>query len=39
VDVPVAAVLEGNVPTDHRHESKIDRIELGLTVSSYLAGR
>ncbi|MEI8263671.1 MAG: alpha/beta fold hydrolase [Actinomycetes bacterium] len=39
MDVPVAAVLEGNLPTDHRHESKIDRIELGRTVSSYLAGR
>ena len=37
--VSVAAVLEGALPTDRRHESKIDRIELGSSVNAYLAGR
>jgi hypothetical protein len=37
--VSVAAVLEGALLTDRRHESKIDRIELGSSVNAYLAGR
>lgn len=36
---PVAAILEGPLPTDRRHESKIDRIALAAAVSELLAGR
>ena len=36
---PVAAVLEGPLPTDQRHQSKIDRVLLGRQASAFLAGR
>jgi acyl-coenzyme A synthetase/AMP-(fatty) acid ligase/pimeloyl-ACP methyl ester carboxylesterase len=35
----VAAVLEGPLPVDRRHQSKIDRTALGRDVADYLAGR
>ena len=35
----IAAVLEGRLPTDHRHESKVDRIALGDEVTAFLGGR
>jgi pimeloyl-ACP methyl ester carboxylesterase/acyl-CoA synthetase (AMP-forming)/AMP-acid ligase II len=35
----IAAVLEGRLPTDRRHQSKIDRTGLAQSVSRYLAGR
>ena len=35
----VAAVLEGPLPVDHRHQSKIDRGVLGTDVARVLAGR
>ena len=39
LELPVAAVLEGKLPTDHRHESKIDRQALARSVTAFLAGR
>ena len=36
---PLAAVLEGELPTDVRHQSKVDRVALGLSVATLLAGR
>ncbi len=36
---PVAAVLRGSLPTDRRHESKVDRVALADAVSDFLAGR
>jgi acyl-coenzyme A synthetase/AMP-(fatty) acid ligase/pimeloyl-ACP methyl ester carboxylesterase len=36
---PVAAVVEGPLPVDIRHRSKIDRSGLAADVSSFLAGR
>ena len=35
----VAAVLQGRLPVDRRHQSKIDRTALGVDVSRFLAGR
>jgi olefin beta-lactone synthetase len=35
----VAAVLEGTLPVDRRHQSKIDRTALGSDVATFLAGR
>jgi acyl-CoA synthetase (AMP-forming)/AMP-acid ligase II len=35
----VAAVLEGPLPVDRRHQSKIDRTALGSDVAAFLAGR
>jgi acyl-CoA synthetase (AMP-forming)/AMP-acid ligase II len=35
----VAAVLEGTLPVDRRHQSKIDRTALGSDVAAFLAGR
>ncbi|MFM8303662.1 MAG: alpha/beta fold hydrolase [Actinomycetota bacterium] len=37
--VPVAAVLTGRLPVDHRHHSKIDRVALGASATRFLAGR
>ncbi|MEI8002432.1 MAG: alpha/beta fold hydrolase [Actinomycetes bacterium] len=37
--LPVAAVLTGRLPVDHRHHSKIDRVALGGAVARFLAGR
>lgn len=37
-DERVAAVLTGPLPTDRRHESKVDRTVLSLAVSRLLAG-
>jgi len=37
--VPVAAVLQGPLPLDRRHQSKIDRTSLGRDVAELLAGR
>jgi acyl-CoA synthetase (AMP-forming)/AMP-acid ligase II len=34
----VAAVLEGRLPTDRRHQSKIDRTALAKSVEKFLAG-
>jgi len=36
---PVAAVLTGRLPVDHRHQSKIDRVALAAHVQRFLAGR
>ena len=36
---PVAAVLIGPLPTDRRHQSKLDRTELARSVGTVLAGR
>lgn len=38
-DQRVAAVLEGPLPVDRRHQSKIDRTALGSEVAAFLAGR
>ena len=35
----IASVLVGRLPVDRRHESKVDRVALGVQVSNYLAGR
>jgi acyl-CoA synthetase (AMP-forming)/AMP-acid ligase II len=35
----VAAVLEGRLPTDRRHQSKVDRTRLATQVAALLAGR
>jgi acyl-CoA synthetase (AMP-forming)/AMP-acid ligase II/pimeloyl-ACP methyl ester carboxylesterase len=35
----VAAVLEGPLPVDHRHQSKIDRTALASDAAGFLAGR
>ncbi|MGD0880741.1 MAG: alpha/beta fold hydrolase [Acidimicrobiales bacterium] len=35
----VAAVLEGVLPFDRRHQSKVDRISLAADVGDFLAGR
>jgi len=35
----LAAVVLGRLPVDRRHESKIDRAALSLTVNAFLAGR
>ena len=35
----VAAVLQGTLPVDRRHQSKIDRTALGLEAAHFLAGR
>lgn len=35
----VAAVLEGPLPVDHRHQSKIDRTALAADAAAFLAGR
>jgi len=35
----VAAVLVGSLPTDRRHESKVDRTALRLAAERFLAGR
>jgi acyl-CoA synthetase (AMP-forming)/AMP-acid ligase II len=35
----VAAVLEGGLPVDRRHQSKIDRTALGSDAAAFLAGR
>jgi acyl-CoA synthetase (AMP-forming)/AMP-acid ligase II/pimeloyl-ACP methyl ester carboxylesterase len=35
----IAAVLEGTLPVDRRHQSKIDRTALGSDVAAFLAGR
>ncbi|MEI6701630.1 MAG: AMP-binding protein [Actinomycetota bacterium] len=37
--VPLAAVLEGTLPVDHRHQSKVDRALLRQHVSTFLQGR
>lgn len=36
---PVAAVLEGKLPVDLRHQSKVDRAALQRAASVFLAGR
>jgi len=36
---PVAAVLAGRLPVDHRHQSKIDRVALATAAARFLAGR
>jgi len=36
---PIAAVLEGTLPVDRRHESKVDRAALATQASRLLAGR
>ncbi len=36
---PVAAVLEGPLPVDVRHQSKVDRTALAAAATTYLAGR
>ena len=38
-DRPLAAVLTGTLPTDRRHQSKIDRAALASSVATLLAGR
>jgi acyl-CoA synthetase (AMP-forming)/AMP-acid ligase II len=38
-DLQVAAVLQGTLPLDRRHRSKIDRSALGRQASDFLAGR
>ena len=35
----IAAVLEGRLPVDRRHQSKIDRTALAADVTDFLAGR
>ncbi len=35
----VASVLVGRLPVDRRHESKVDRVALGVQASRLLAGR
>jgi long-subunit acyl-CoA synthetase (AMP-forming) len=35
----IAAVLVGRLPTDRRHQSKVDRTGLAESVSRFLAGR
>jgi hypothetical protein len=35
----IAAVLEGALPVDRRHQSKVDRTALGADVAGFLAGR
>jgi acyl-CoA synthetase (AMP-forming)/AMP-acid ligase II/pimeloyl-ACP methyl ester carboxylesterase len=35
----VAAVVEGPMPTDRRHQSKVDRTDLAASVGRFLAGR
>jgi hypothetical protein len=35
----IAAVLEGELPVDIRHQSKIKREVLAVTASEFLAGR
>jgi len=35
----IAAVLEGPLPVDHRHRSKVDRTALADDVTGFLAGR
>ncbi len=35
----VAAVLEGPLPVDRRHRSKVDRTALAVDVAAFLAGR
>jgi long-subunit acyl-CoA synthetase (AMP-forming) len=37
--LPIAAVLCGRLPTDRRHESKVDRTHLAQLVQRFLAGR
>ncbi|MBM3658038.1 MAG: hypothetical protein FJW95_00845, partial [Actinobacteria bacterium] len=37
--VPVAAVLTGRLPVDHRHQSKVDRVALARSATRFLAGR
>jgi acyl-CoA synthetase (AMP-forming)/AMP-acid ligase II/pimeloyl-ACP methyl ester carboxylesterase len=37
-DHQIAAVLEGRLPTDRRHQSKVDRSALAKSVSRFLAG-
>ncbi|HSL58645.1 MAG TPA: AMP-binding protein, partial [Acidimicrobiales bacterium] len=37
--VPVAAVLEGELPVDVRHQSKVDRSALAAAATDLLAGR
>ena len=37
--LPLAAVLTGRLPTDRRHESKVDRSTLASSVGAFLAGR
>jgi acyl-CoA synthetase (AMP-forming)/AMP-acid ligase II len=37
--LPLAAVLTGRLPTDRRHESKVDRSSLATSVNDFLAGR
>ncbi len=36
---PIAAVLEGTLPVDHRHQSKVDRALLRQRVETFLEGR
>jgi hypothetical protein len=38
-DFEVAAVLEGELPVDIRHQSKVKRDVLASSVSVFLAGR
>jgi len=38
-DLRVAAVLQGTLPLDRRHRSKIDRSALARQASDFLAGR
>ncbi len=38
-NVPLAAVLEGTLPVDHRHQSKVDRTVLRDLVATFLEGR
>jgi acyl-CoA synthetase (AMP-forming)/AMP-acid ligase II len=35
----IAAVLEGSLPLDSRHQSKIDRVKLAHLATDYLSGR
>jgi hypothetical protein len=35
----IAAVLEGDLPVDVRHQSKVKRDVLGAAASKFLAGR
>ena len=37
--LPLAAVLTGRLPVDHRHQSKIDRAALARAATAFLAGR
>ena len=36
---PVAAILEGPLPVDVRHQSKVDRTTLAAAAAAFLAGR